>query len=93
MIDVQAMPDDRRIPIQKVGIKGLRYPITLLDRALGKQHTTAMVNLFADLPHDFKGTHMSRFVEVFESYRSDLSMPRFLAMLEEIRLNLEAATA
>jgi GTP cyclohydrolase I len=93
MIDVQAMPDERRIPIQKVGIKGLRYPITLLDRALGKQHTTAMVNLFADLPHDFKGTHMSRFVEVFESYRSDLSMPRFLAMLEEIRLNLEAATA
>lgn len=92
MIDVQAMKDDRRVPIQKVGVKGARYPITLLDRSHGKQHTTATVNLFADLPHDFKGTHMSRFIEVFESYRSDLTMPRFLAMLEEIRTSLEAKT-
>jgi len=87
------MRDDRRIPIQKVGVKGARYPITLLDRSRGKQHTTATVNLFADLPHDFKGTHMSRFIEVFETYRSDLTMPRFLAMLEEIRTSLEARTA
>jgi GTP cyclohydrolase IB len=93
MLDVQSQPDDRRIPIQKVGVKGVRYPVTLLDRSRGKQHTTATVNLFADLPHDFKGTHMSRFVEVFESYRSDLSMPRFLSMLEEIRRSLEARTA
>ena len=93
MVDVQAMRDDRRIPIQKVGVKGARYPITLLDRSRGKQHTTATVNLFADLPHDFKGTHMSRFIEVFETYRSDLTMPRFLAMLEEIRTSLEARTA
>ena len=93
MVDVQAMKDDRRVPIQKVGVKGARYPITLLDRSHGKQHTTATVNLFADLPHDFKGTHMSRFIEVFEAYRSDLTMPRFLAMLEEIRTSLEARTA
>jgi ribosomal protein L15 len=46
--------DDRRIPIQKVGVKGARYPIVLLDKAKGKQHTTATVSLFADLPHDFK---------------------------------------
>jgi GTP cyclohydrolase IB len=93
MVDVQAMRDDRRIPIQKVGVKGVRYPITLLDRSEGRQHTTATVNLFADLPHDFKGTHMSRFIEVFETYRDDLTMPRFLSMLEEIRGSLEAATA
>jgi GTP cyclohydrolase I len=93
MIDMQAMKDERRIPIQKVGIKGVRYPITLLDRADGFQHTTATVNLYADLPHDFKGTHMSRFIEVFEAYRRDLSMPRFLAMLGEIRATLEAETA
>jgi GTP cyclohydrolase I len=93
MVDVQAMHDDRHVPIQKVGVKGARYPITLLDRKAGKQHTTATVNLFADLPHDFKGTHMSRFIEVFESYRSDLSMPRFLTMLEEIRTSLEARRA
>jgi GTP cyclohydrolase I len=93
MLDVQSMRDDRRIPIQKVGVKGARYPIILLDKAKGKQHTTATVSLFADLPHDFKGTHMSRFLEVFEAYRSDLSMPRFLAMLEEIRTSLDAETA
>lgn len=93
MVDIQAMKDDRRVPIQKVGVKGARYPITLLDRSRGKQHTTATVNLFADLPHDFKGTHMSRFIEVFETYRSDLTMPRFLSMLEEIRTSLEARRA
>jgi GTP cyclohydrolase I len=93
VVDVQAMRDDRRVPIEKVGVKGARYPITLLDRRAGRQHTTATVNLFADLPHDFKGTHMSRFIEVFEAYRSDLTMPRFLTMLEEIRTSLEARTA
>ena len=93
MIDVQAMKDERRIPIQKVGVKGVRYPITLLDKTDGLQHTTATVNLYADLPHHFKGTHMSRFIEVFEAYHRDLSMPRFLTMLEEIRETLEAETA
>ncbi|HTX71409.1 MAG TPA: GTP cyclohydrolase FolE2 [Rectinemataceae bacterium] len=93
MVDIQAMKDERRIAIQKVGVKGVRYPITVLDRAAGVQHTTGTVNLFADLPHDFKGTHMSRFIEVFEAHRRDLSMPRFLEMLEEIRRTLEAETA
>lgn len=93
MIDVQAMKDERRIPIQKVGVKGVRYPIILLDKSEGLQHTTATVNLYADLPHDFKGTHMSRFIEVFEAHRRDLSMPRFLEMLEDVRKALEAETA
>jgi GTP cyclohydrolase I len=93
MVDIQAGRDERRVPIQKVGVKGVRYPITLLDRADGVQHTTATVNLFADLPHDFKGTHMSRFIEVFEAARHDLSMPRFLHMLAKIRTSLEAETA
>ena len=87
------MKDERRIPIQKVGVKGVRYPITLRDKTAQFQHTTAVVNLFADLPHDFKGTHMSRFIEVFEEYRSDLSMPSFLGMLQRIRSELEAETA
>ncbi len=93
MVDIQSMRDDRRIPIQKVGIKGLRYPVTLRDKARGQQHTTATVDLFVDLPHEFKGTHMSRFIEVFESHRLDLSMPRFLEMLGELRTNLKAETA
>lgn len=93
MVDVQSMRDERRVPIQKVGIKGVRYPVTLKDKAMQVQHTTAVVNLFADLPHDFKGTHMSRFIEVFEEYRSDVSMPRFLAMLRKIRQELDAQVA
>jgi GTP cyclohydrolase I len=52
-----------------------------------------VVNLYADLPHDFKGTHMSRFIKVFEEYRSDLSMPRFLGMLQKICFELSAETA
>lgn len=93
MVDVQSMRDERQIPIQKVGVKGVRYPITLKDKAAQVQHTIAVVNLFADLPHDFKGTHMSRFIEVFEEYRFDLSMPNFLKMLQKIRLDLDAETA
>jgi GTP cyclohydrolase I len=93
MIDVQSMHDDRRVPIKKVGVKGLRYPIVLRDKADGVQHASAIVNLYADLPHDFKGTHMSRFIEVFDAHRRDLSMPRFLEMLGEIRESLDARTA
>ncbi len=87
------MRDERRVPIQKVGVKGARYPIVLRDKAAQIQHTNAVVNLYADLPHDFKGTHMSRFIEVFEEYRSDISLPRILAMLGKIRQELEAETA
>lgn len=93
MVDIQSMKDERQIPIQKVGVKGVRYPIVLKDKAAQIQHTTAMVNLYADLPHDFKGTHMSRFIEVFEESRFDISMPSFLKMLEKIRRELNAETA
>lgn len=93
MIDIQSMRDDRRVPIQKVGVKGLRYPIVLRDKANSVQHTAAIVNLFADLPHASKGTHMSRFIEVLDEHRHDLSMPKFLKMLEEIRSSLGAQTA
>jgi GTP cyclohydrolase I len=81
------------VALSKVGVKNLVYPITVLDKAKRIQHTTATVNLYADLPHDFKGTHMSRFIEVFNNHRSDLSMPRFLTMLEEIRVALSAQDA
>ncbi len=93
MVDVQSMRDERRIPIQKVGVKGVRYPIILKDKTAQVQHTTAVVDLYADLPHEFKGTHMSRFIEVFEEFRSDLSMQGFLGMLQKIRTELEAETA
>jgi GTP cyclohydrolase I len=93
MIDVQSLPDHRGVPIQKVGVKGVRAPISLRDRVNAVQHTTARVNLYADLPKDFKGTHMSRFIEVFNAHRDRLSMQGFLTMLDEIRASLEASTA
>ncbi len=93
MVDIQSERDDRDIPLQKVGIKGLRYPVHVLDRDHKIQHTTAEVNLFVNLPRHFKGTHMSRFIEVFHQHREHLSMPHFLDMLEEIRSSLEAARA
>jgi GTP cyclohydrolase I len=93
MEDVQNRPDTRDVPLAKVGVKGLEYPIQVLDRVNGVQHTSARVDLFADLPRHFKGTHMSRFIEIFHRYRKDLSMPRFLHMLQDIRKDLEAESA
>ncbi len=93
MIDVQNQQDDRDVPLEKVGVKGLEYPIQVLDKVNRIQHTTGRVDLFADLPHHFKGTHMSRFIEIFHRYRADLSMPKFLEMLREIRTDLEAESA
>jgi GTP cyclohydrolase I len=90
MIDVQSQADDRNIPIQKVGVKNLRYPITVLDRKNGSQHTNASVDLYADLPSHFKGTHMSRFIEVFNRYYRDLTMNKFVAMMRDLREALEA---
>lgn len=93
MVDVQNTPDTREIPLQKVGVKGLRYPVQVLDKAHGSQQTTATVDLFVNLPHHYKGTHMSRFIEIFHAHHGDLSMKQFLAMLEEIRVSLEAERA
>ncbi|MCQ2594507.1 MAG: GTP cyclohydrolase FolE2 [Treponemataceae bacterium] len=93
MIDIQNEADTREIPLQKVGVKNLQYPVHVLDKSKHTQTTSAKVNLFVNLPHHFKGTHMSRFIEVFHKYHQNLSMRHFLLMLEEIRTNLDAAEA
>ena len=93
MRDIQNENDSRQVPLQKVGVKGLRYPITVLDKKNGKQNTTATVDLFVNLPHNYKGTHMSRFVEIFHAHHKDITMHHFLNMLEEIREKLNAETS
>jgi GTP cyclohydrolase I len=93
MRDIQSEEDTRAIPLQKVGVKGVKYPVTVLDKSAAKQHTTASVDLFVNLPHNYKGTHMSRFIEVFHKYHSDISMHHFLDMLEEMRTKLTAQKA
>ena len=62
--DIQSQPDFRKIAIDKVGVKDISYPIVVLDKKNKFQHTIASVNMYVDLPHHFKGTHMSRFIEI-----------------------------
>ncbi|UCD83106.1 MAG: GTP cyclohydrolase I FolE2 [Desulfobacterales bacterium] len=93
MKDVQSQPDYRNIPIDKVGIKNLRYPITVRDRRDGFQHTIATINMFVDLPHNNKGTHMSRFVELLHLLRPEVSLKKFSAILQNMKAHLNAASA
>jgi GTP cyclohydrolase IB len=93
MPDIQSLPDGRKIPIDKVGVKGLRYPIAVKDRRKGLQHTVGLFDLFVNLPHDFKGTHMSRFIEVLNEFRGEISMEKFQQILEKIKKKLNAQSA
>ena len=78
MADVQGSTDTRKIAINKVGIKAIRHPVKVLDKSGGIQHTIAMFNMYVGLPHNFKGTHMSRFVEILNSHEREISVENFL---------------
>ena len=87
--DVQGRADTRRLPINRVGIKDIRHPVRVKDRSAGEQHTIATFNMYVSLPHNFKGTHMSRFVEILHSER-EISVESFRAMLASMTERLEA---
>ena len=93
MKDIQNQRDYRNIPIDKVGIKNLRYPIAVHDRESGLQHTVATINMYVDLPHKYKGTHMSRFVEMLHLFRKEVSLKKFSVILEQMKRHLHAASA
>ncbi len=88
--DVQGSADTRRIAIDKVGIKDIRHPVRVKDRAEGEQHTIATFNMYVNLPHNFKGTHMSRFVEILNLHEREISVESFKEMLGEMTERLEA---
>jgi len=88
--DVQNFADTRQIAIDKVGIKSIRHPVKVGDKSEGVQHTVAWFNMYVYLPHNFKGTHMSRFVEILNSYEREISVESFESMLREIVKRLEA---
>ena len=90
--DTQAMPDLRRMPIQKVGVKGLRYPIAIRARDGDAQSTIATFTMTVALPHDVKGTHMSRFVEILNAHEREISVENFEPMLRQMVERLEAET-
>jgi GTP cyclohydrolase I len=93
VVDIQSQKDDRNIDIQKVGVKGIKYPIIVLDKSNGTQHVNATVNMYVDLPHHFKGTHMSRFIEILNDYRGQINIKTFQQILEEMREKLDAESA
>ncbi|MCB1936755.1 MAG: GTP cyclohydrolase I FolE2, partial [Nitrosomonas sp.] len=88
--DVQSTPDTRRIAIDRVGIKGIRHPVVVADKDDGVQHTIAMFNMYVNLPHRFKGTHMSRFVEILNSHEREISVESFKTILQEMVEKLES---
>ena len=88
--DVQGSPDTRRIPINKVGIKDIFHPVRVRDRSGGEQQTVANFNMYVNLPHDFKGTHMSRFVEILNNHEREITVKSFRGMLSELTERLDA---
>ena len=88
--DVQGRADTRRIPINKVGIKDVFHPVRIQDRSGGEQHTIAAFNMYVNLPHDFKGTHMSRFVEILHRHEREISVESFRMMLAEVTEHLDS---
>ncbi|MFZ5512022.1 MAG: GTP cyclohydrolase FolE2 [Pseudomonadota bacterium] len=90
--DVQNFADKRQLAINKVGIKSIRHPVRVMDKSGGVQHTIAQFNMYVGLPHNFKGTHMSRFVEILNSQEREISVESFESILREMVRRLEAET-
>jgi len=88
--DVQNSPDTRQLPINKVGIKDIRHPVRVKDRSGDEQHTIANFNMYVNLPHNFKGTHMSRFLEILNTQEREITVASFKEMLAETTERLEA---
>jgi len=88
--DVQSSKDTRRLAIDQVGIKAIRHPVKVSVRSGGVQHTIANFNMYVRLPHHFKGTHMSRFVEILNAHEREISVETFKRMLDEMLEKLEA---
>lgn len=93
MIDIQNQKDERNIEIKKVGVKGVKYPITVLDRSNGVQQVNATINMYVNLPHHFKGTHMSRFVEILNEYRGQINIKTLQIILEKVKEKLHAESS
>lgn len=93
MKDIQSLRDHRRINIQKVGVKDITYPVMVLDKAKKLQRTVANFNMFVNLPHRFKGTHMSRFIEILNQFHGEFDIKNLRLILEEMKSRLEAESA
>jgi GTP cyclohydrolase I len=93
LTDKQNEPDARGLRIDKVGVRGLRIPLQVRDKSRDLQNTVAKVGMFVDLPKEFKGTHMSRFVEVLNSHGSMVHVENIPDMLRAMQAKLHAQSA
>lgn len=93
MHDKQNERDHRELRIDKVGVRGLRFPIQIRDKAHSVQNTIATIGMFVDLPKEFKGTHMSRFLEVLNAHGNVVHVENITEILHAMQLKLNAATA
>jgi GTP cyclohydrolase I len=88
--DIQNEPDLRKIDIDQVGIRNITYPVTVKDKLKGSQRTVASINMSVNLPHEFKGTHMSRFVEILDRHNENVHIDTVKDILSDIRSALNA---
>ena len=91
--DMQSRPDTRELRIDKVGVRGLRFPIQVRDKANTVQNTVATIGMFVDLPKEFKGTHMSRFIEVLNAHGNVIHVENIGDILRSLQKKLNAATS
>lgn len=93
LCDKQNEPDNRQIDIDKVGVRGIRYPLMVLDKVNGTQYTVAEVGMYVDLPRQYRGTHMSRFLQVLNEHGNELHIDSIPTLLISIQKKLKARTA
>jgi len=91
--DKQSERDTRELRIDKVGVRGLRFPIQVRDKTRSVQNTVATIGMFVDLPKEFKGTHMSRFVEVLNAHGSVIHVENIADILHSLQEKLKSATS
>jgi len=93
LTDIQKERDHRELPIDKVGVRNLRFPIRIRDKAHVHQNTIATIGMYVDLPHQFKGTHMSRFIEVLNTHGNTIHVENIPVILSAMQEKLHAQTA
>ena len=93
LADVQSSSDDRNVRIDKVGVRNIDFPILVQDRDKESQNTVAQVSMFVDLPHHFKGTHMSRFMEILNEHNGMIGVDNISTILDRMIERLDAQTA
>jgi GTP cyclohydrolase I len=91
--DKQSERDHRELRIDKVGVRGLRFPVQVRDKARAVQNTVATIGMFVDLPKEFKGTHMSRFIEVLNAHGTVVHVENITDILHAMQAKFQAATS